>query len=133
LNKAVLYSLESAIAITMILFIVVFLFQKPPTSPEFYEVNYKIKAFSGLKTLAMTGELRKHAMDNDVTSIENKLNSYIPSSLDYGVVIFNKSTNITEMPPITDKKEVISVSYLLTGDIDDYRPRDVRVYLWGLD
>jgi len=132
LKKAILYSLESAIAITMILFIIVILFQKPPSPPEFYRINYKIKAFSGLKTLALTGELRKHVMENDVVSIENKLSSYIPESLNYTVVIFNETTNITEMPSIANEKEVMSVNYLLAGDIDDYRPKDVRIYLWGL-
>lgn len=131
MKKAILYSLESAIAITMILFIIVILFQKPPSQPEFYRINYKIKAFNGLKTLALTGELRKHVMENDVVSIENKLSSYIPESLNYTVVIFNENTNITEMPSITGEKEVVSVNYLLAGDIDDYRPKDVRIYLWG--
>ena len=117
----------------MILLIIILLFKKPAISPEFHRINYKIKAFSGLKTLAMTGELRKYAMDNDVSSVENELNHYIPKPLNYAVVIFNETTNITQMPFVIEEKEVISVNYLLAGNIDDYMPRDVRIYLWGFD
>lgn len=117
----------------MILIIIVLLFQKSTSTPEFYRLNYKIKAFSGLKTLAVTSELRKHTMENDITSIEDKLKSYIPKPLNYTVVIFNVSTNITEIPSLSNEKEIMSVNYLLAGNIDDYEPRYVRIYLWGFE
>jgi hypothetical protein len=107
------------------------LFRRSVEVPEFQRINYKIKAFEGLKTLSMTGELRKHVMDNDALTIENELEYYIPKPLNYSVVIFNQTTNITQMPSVTEKNKVISVSYLIAGYIDNYRPKDVRVYLWG--
>ena len=130
--KGVLYTVESVIAILMILFIVIFLFQRPQPSPEYQIINYKLNAYNGLKILDRMDKLRDYVMNNDVSLIENGLNIYIPDFLNYAVVVFNETTNITEMPSLTDQ-DVISVSYFLAGDIDDYKPREVRVYLWGLE
>jgi len=131
--KGQLFTLESLIAILMLLFIVIYLFQNPPASPEFKRINYKLEAYNGLIILEKTGELRKHVVDNDTTSIENKLKPFIPAFLNYNVTIFNETANITQMPSLTNENNTLSVSYLLAGDIDDYKPREVRVYIWGFE
>lgn len=129
--KGLLFTLESFIAILMIFFIIIFLFQNPPTSPEFNKINYKLKAYNGLMALEKTGELRKDVVNNNATSIQNKLNPYLPATLNYTVVIFNETTNVTTKPSLSTINESISASYFLTGDIDDFKPREVRVYIWG--
>jgi hypothetical protein len=131
--KGQLFTLESLIAILMLLFIVIYLFQNPPASPEFKTINYKLKAYNGLEILEKTGELRKYVVDNDTTSIENKLKPFIPAFLNYNVTIFNETANVTRMPSLTNENNTLSVSYLLVGDIDDYKPREVRVYIWGFE
>jgi len=131
--KGALYTLESVIAILMILFIIIFLFQDSSTAPEFERINYKLEVYHGLKILENTDELRRDVMDDNTVSIENKLNPYIPDFLNYTIVIFNETTNITKKPSLVDKKDVISISYFLAGDVDNYGPRDVRAYLWGFD
>jgi len=130
--KGAFYTLESAIAILMILFIIVFLFQRPQISQEYQTINYKMDIFNGLKNLDKLDKLRDYAVNNEVELIENRLNPYIPDFLNYTVVIFNETTNITEITSFTDR-DIISVSYFLAGDIDNYKPREVRVYLWGLE
>ncbi len=129
--KGQLYTLESAIAILMILVILIFLFKAPRPLPEFKTINYKLKAYNSLEFLERNGNLRRDATDANATAIEEKLSPYIPDFINYTVVIFNQSTNLTLKPSFLDKKDVISVSYFLAGDIDEYSPRDVRVYLWG--
>jgi len=131
--KGTLYTLESIISILMMFFIIIFLFQNSPTSPEFEGINYKLKAYNGLKSLEKTGELRKHISDNNATAINESLDPFIPSFLSRDVVIFNDTTNITVKPSLTNIDEIISVSYFLAGDVDDYKPRDVIVYMWGFD
>ncbi len=130
--KGALYTLESVIAILMILFILIFLFQRSQPLPEYQTINYKIKTYNGLKILDEIGRLRHHVLNNDITSIENGLNSYIPNFLNFTVVIFNETTNITEKPSLAEQN-VLSVSYFLAGDFDDYRLREVKTYLWGLE
>jgi len=129
--KGQFYTLESIIAILMILFIVIFLFQNPSPSPEFKMTNYKLKAYEGLKVIEKTGELRRYVADNNATAINESLNSYIPSFLNRAVVIYNDTTNLTTKPSLSSINESISVSYFLAGDFDDYKSRDVRVYMWG--
>ena len=131
--KGQLYTLESIIAILMIFFIIIFLFRNPPSSPEFERINYKSKTYNGLKTLEETGELREHTTNNNATAINESLKPFISSFLSRAVVIFNDTSNLTTKPDLTNISESISVSYFLAGDIDDYKPRDVRVYIWGFD
>ena len=129
--KGLLFTLESFIAILMIFFIIIFLFQNPPASSEFNRINYKLKAYNGLMTLEKTGELRKYVADNNATAINESLNPYIPNSISRTVVIFNDTVNLTTEPSLSNLNESISVSYFLSGDIDDFKPREIRVYLWG--
>jgi hypothetical protein len=107
------------------------LFKNQPNLPESQEINYKQKIYSGLKTLDTTGKLGYYAIKNDANSIQNELQPFIPAFLSYKVVIYNSTANVTERPNLDDKNKVISVSYFLAGDIDNYEPRDVRIYLWG--
>jgi len=130
--KGQLFTLEAAIAILMILIIIVFLFSNPPKSPEFNEINYKLKIYNGLKILDETGRLSTYVSNNDVNAIQNGLRPYISNIQNYKVVIFNQTTNITQKLSLSNESEVISVSYFMVGDLDNYQPRDVRVYLWGL-
>ncbi len=90
-------------------------------------------AYNGLVTLEKTGELRKDVVNNNATSIQNKLSPYLLSFLNYTVVIFNDTTNVTAKPSLSEMNESISVSYFLAGDMDDFKPREIRVYIWGYD
>jgi hypothetical protein len=127
-----IYTLESALAILMILFTAIFLFKNQPNPPESQEINYKQKVYNGLKILDTTGKLGLYAIRNDANTIQDELQPYIPVFLNYEVVIYNRTANVTERPYLEDKNKVISVNYFLAGDVDNYEPRDVRVYLWGL-
>jgi len=129
--KGQLYTLEVGIAILMMLSIIIFLFLNPPASPEYSVINYKMKAYNGLEALEQTGELRSYVADNNATAINESLDPYIPSFLSRSVVIFNDTTNLTTRPSLSSINDSISVSYFLAGDFDDYKPRDVRVYMWG--
>lgn len=70
-------------------------------------------------------------MDNDATSIKNDLAAYV-SNLDYDVVIYNRTSNLTAVPTITSN-DVISVSYFLAGDAGNYSAKEIRVFVWGFD
>jgi hypothetical protein len=131
--KGQIFTFEASIAILMILSVIIFLFQNPSTSLEYERINYKMKAYNGLEILEKTGELRRYAADNNATAINDSLSPYIPSFLSYDVVIFNDTTNTTPKPSLSRINESISVSYFLAGDLNDYKPRDVRVYVWGYD
>lgn len=126
--KGQLYTLEAAISVLIVLSFLVFLY-KYPSLPEFKTINYKLKAYNALNTLDENGELRKDVMEKNVSSIEEKLSPYIP--INYAVVIFDETSNVTVKPSFVDKENILSLSYFLAGDVDGYKPREVKVYLWG--
>jgi uncharacterized membrane protein len=129
--KGQMYILEATISILLILFIVVYLFQNPFNSPEYERMNYKIKTYKAITVLDDTGKLRKDVVNNNVSSIRDNLYPFMPKNLNYNVTIFNDTSNITMKP--SSSSDMISVSYFLAGDFDNYLPRDVRVYLWGFE
>lgn len=129
--KGQIYTLEVGIAILMILSMVIFLFLNQPTLPEYRRINYKMKVYNGLEALERNGELRRYVNDNNITAINVSLNSFLPGFISRTVVIFNETTNLTAKPSLVNLNDSISVSYLLAGDFDDYKPREVRVYMWG--
>jgi len=129
--KGLLFTLESFIAVLMVFFIIILLFRNPPVSSDYKIINYKLKAYEGLVTLDKTGELRKYVATNNVTAINESLNSYIPGFLNRVVVIYDDNNSLTEEPSLTYANDSISVSYFLSGDFDDYKPREVRVFIFG--
>lgn len=129
--KGSLYTLEVGISILMILFFIIFLYLNPPTSPEYTELNHKMKTYKGLQVLEQTGLLRKYVKDNNITAINESLEPYILGYITRAVVIFNDTTNLTVKPSLSSVNDSISVSYFLAGDFDDYNPREVTVYMWG--
>jgi hypothetical protein len=131
--KGQLFTLESLIAVLMLFLIVVYLFQNPPATPEFKRINYKLMAYDSLKMLEKTGELRNDAIKKNVTSIKNKMSPFLPGFLNYTVTIFNETANVTEIPSLSNEKNTLSVSYFLAGDIDNFKPMEVRVYIWGFE
>lgn len=126
--KGQMLTLEAIIGIVMIVSILLLIFREPPTTPEFKIANYKSQVHKGLKILE-NFDLRKDALNNDATSIEQDLAAYVSPELNYRVVIYNKTSNLTTIPNIK-AEEVATVRYFLAGDIDNYSPREVRVYLW---
>ena len=128
--KGVSNTLEAVIAVSFLLLSLVFFFRPFPVQDS-SEFNYKKITYDSLKALSEGGKLRQYALNNDATSIKNDLSTYI-SFLDYDVVIYNKTSNLTAIPIINDKN-VISVSYFLAGEAGNYSGKEVRVFVWGFD
>ena len=128
--KGSFFALEAIIAALMVITALGFLLTTAPGTLELSTVNYKLDAYNGLKISDNTGDLRKNTLNNNVNAIETELDPYI--SIDFDVAIYNKTTNITATPSL-DEEDVITVSYFLAGEMGNYTPREVKVYLWGFD
>lgn len=128
--KGISFTFEAAIASILLLSVIIFFF-KPLQSSQTSELNHKVAAYNGLKISDEAGRLRENALENNATAIKNDLSTYI-SYLDYDVVIYNKTSNLTATPSVSIK-DVISVSYFLAGDVGNYSANEVRVFLWGFD
>ena len=127
-----LFIVEATIAILMIFLITVLIFTYFSPQRRTEILNYKIYAYDGLIALEKKGNLRYYAINNDTISIKRELNPFIPDNIEFEVVLFNETGNVTEIPSeINTKKNVVSVSYLIAGNFDEYKPREIRVMLWG--
>jgi len=132
LSKSIFYSLEAVISTIMVLSILYLITRNPPTMQEFSKVNYKLKVHKALETLDNIGKLRYYALTNNSETIKNEIKAMIPE-IDLFVVIYD-DVNLTEEfnPPIY-LRNIVSVSYYISGDIETYSPREIRVYIWGTE
>ena len=121
-----LRSLEAVIAILMISTIFIVFYQAFGVLPEFESVNWKIIGYNSLKSLDRTLGLMQDVLTNNVTSIQNKLNSMLPVTVNYTVKICGVSC---DSPGISSTK-IASVSYIVAGYQDQYLPRQVVLYMW---
>jgi len=130
--KGQMYTLEAAIAVIILLSFLIFLWRFPVTTTEDEKINYKLKLLNALKALDEANELRKDAINGNVSSLKSKLSSFVPAYLNFSITIFNETTNVTSKPKIQDS-DVISVSYFISGDIGEFDPREIIVHLWGFE
>jgi hypothetical protein len=131
-TKGSLYTLESAIAIIIMITTVLMLLRQPSESQELDIANYKLNVYNALKISSEVGNLRRYALSNDTTSIKSEIGSNIPAQLEYDVAIYNKTSALTSEPSV-NFENVITVSYFLAGSVGNYNPREVKVFVWGMD
>ena len=126
-SKGQMQTIEALISVAIISFIIFLLYFIKPVSQEVSQINRKIDAYNALKVLDQARNLRKYALQANVTKIEELLLPFLKSN--YKVVLYNQTGNITDIPTI-DSKNIASVSYIIAGDLAIYKPIEIRVYLW---
>jgi len=126
-SKAQMQTIEALISIAIVSFIIFLLYFIAPVSQEISQINRKIDAYNALKILDQSKNLRQYALQANTTKIEELLLPFLKSN--YKVVLYNQTGNVTEIPKI-DSKNIASVSYIIAGDLANYKPIEIRVYLW---
>ena len=126
IGKGILQSLEAAMAALMILTALAIVFSSKENIPEFETVSWKSKGFNSLKTLDDSNELRLYALTNNTQIIVEKLQNLLPSNVNFDVKIC--SSNCT-LPNITAEK-IVSVSYLISGNVTTFNPKEIFLYMW---
>ncbi|MFH8080405.1 MAG: hypothetical protein QXO84_00790 [Candidatus Aenigmatarchaeota archaeon] len=124
--KGINFMIELAISIILI-FSIFYLFTKNVEKKDFLS-KQKYEIFQALEILDQSNNLRPHALRNEANIIKEKL-SYFSPTKNYSVVIFNKTTNTTEIPNI-ESRNVAIVDYLIAGDFGLYEPRIIKVFIW---
>lgn len=125
-NKGMLKTLEAVIAILMILTVFFIYFGSKGVFPEFSTLNTEWKGFYALKNLDESNKLRSDALANNTVSIQNNLQPLLPPEVSYQVFICQ--TNCGK--PAVNSEKMISVTYFIAGDIDNYSPRQIILYMW---
>lgn len=128
--RGTFYTLEAAIAVMIIITSLAFVFQIEPTVIDLSKANYKQDAYDALSIVDDGGDLRDNVLANNASAIRSSMDSYI--SVNFDLAIFNKTSNLTAIPDITSDA-IITVSYLVSGEVGNYTPREVRVYVWGVE
>lgn len=125
-NKGLMKILEAVIAILMILTIVVIYFGGKESFPEFSSINNGIRAFYALKVLDQSNKLRSDVVSNNTRNIENNLKPLMPGEISFQVFVCQTDCG----KPAVQTENMISVNYLISGDIDSFKPRQIVLYMW---
>ena len=127
--KGQLRVLEALIAIILMIGVSAWMFSFPPSLPQ--EIpDLKLKLLQALRSLDEAGELRKLAFTNNVSALEQEIFPYVPRTFDFEVLICELSQACEYS--VEGAKDVYGVSYFLSSYLQNFSPREVRVYAWQL-
>ena len=124
-SKGILKSFEAVIAILMIMSIFLMFYGPVEEIPEFRSINWKIRGFTALEALDSRNELRAYVLENNSLGIEQKLQKLLPGEIDYAVYICK-----TTCVPAIASEELVSITYILAGNVSTFEPRYVTLYMW---
>ncbi len=124
--KGILQSLEAVIAILAVLTVFITFYSGKDVIPEFDTVNWKARGLDALKALDDSNRLRDVIVTNDTSALKDRLSSLLPSQLNYDVVICERNCG----KPDVQSDKLTSVVYLVSGDLNNYLPRQIILYLW---
>ena len=119
-------SLEAVIGILLILSVFLVIYNRDVQLPELDTVNYKLRGFAALKTLDETGELRQAVALNDTQAVTNKLSDILPQQLNTLIVFCETDCAL----PAVSSEKIISLVYLVAGEVNSLKPKQVILYLW---
>jgi hypothetical protein len=126
-----LRSIEAFIAASLVIGAILFPTIGIKKSELLSELKIKQDVFNILKTLDNIGSLRRYALENNATAIENEIEKIGNPFYKYKVVIYNQTTNLTDAS-LTKQQRIMSISYFLAGDYGNFAIREVRVYIWKI-
>ncbi len=124
--KGLLQSLEAVIGVVTIFTILILFYSGKDPIPEFDTINFKVRGFQALKALDDQNRLRDAALANDTASLKSRLSGILPAQMNFDVVVC--TTNCIDPNIASDK--VTSVAYLIAGNVDDFRYRQIILYMW---
>jgi hypothetical protein len=125
-SKGMLKILEAVIAILIIFTVFITYYGANDSMPDFQTINWQLKAYKALDSLENTNDLRNYVLANNSLAIENKLKTLMPSDANYQVMICDVSCG---KPNVVTEK-MISINYMIAGDINNFQPRQIVVYMW---
>lgn len=125
--KGVVQTLEAVIAVILIMIVVIVYYGPKEKLPEFETISWKLRGFDALKTLDTSNELRQYVFSNDTTTIESKLLPILYTNINYQVLVCELNCG----KPSINSEKITSVTYLIAGDVNNIKNRQVVLYMWG--
>jgi len=125
-NKGISKTFESIVAILSMMTVFIIYFSAKQTIPDFEMINREMKAFTVMKTLVENNEFRQWVLANDTETLKNKITMMMPSDINYDIQVCSLDCG---KPNVTSER-MSSTSYIVAGDVNDFRPRQVVLYIW---
>jgi hypothetical protein len=126
-KKGFIYSLEALIVITIVFFLLAYLFRYAPQTSQAEISVMKIYGIQALEYLENSGDLQKLVSEYNEAEIEKKLGTILPNSIKFETEICRKNCNAAGVP---NKNNVIAVDYYISTYRDSYEGQRVRIWMW---
>jgi hypothetical protein len=125
-SKGISKTFESIVAILSMLTVFIIYFSAKQTIPDFEVINREMKAFTVMKTLVENNEFRQWVLANDTEMLENKILTMMPADINYEIKVCSPDCS----KPNVTSENMYSVNYIVAGDVKDFRPRQIVLYMW---
>jgi hypothetical protein len=126
-KKGYIYTLESGIAISIVVISVVLILSSQRASQPLSPALVKQQGIDALKYMDEEGDLRLLVYTENTNEIRNRIRALIPSIISVAVDVCDTDCS-TSLP---SEKSVISVDYYVVGYRDVFFNKKVRLWLWG--
>ncbi len=121
-----LRSLEAIIAIIILTTFVIIFYSSRNIFPEFEIISLKMRAFNALRVLDEKNLLRPYVLANNSNGLKNILANNFLQDVNFEVAFCE-----IECPkPSVESYKLTSVSYLISGDIGIFVPKQIVLFLW---
>jgi len=124
--KGQIQTLEAIITVGIIAGVFIAFYSSRIQLPESESVNWKLSGFNALKIIDQSNRLRDYVVNNNTTAIVSELEKLIPPTLNFNITICEE--NCPE--PKIESSKLVSVVYLIAGDIGNFTKRQVVLYIW---
>jgi len=126
-KKGISKTFEATVAVLSMLTVFIIYFSAKQTLPDFETINREMKAFNSIKVLVESNDFRQWVLSNDTQTLNTKMLSLMPNDINYEAFVCSVDCG----KPNVTSESMISVSYIIAGDVKDVRPRQVVVYMWS--
>jgi len=125
--KGQIQTIEAFITISIVALVVVVFFGEKQTLPDTEHINWKLEGLNAVRALDDNNQLRQYVINNDNVTIKNLLSGMLPTNINLAVFIC--ATNCPNPSDVAEK--IVSVDYLVSGDIQNYQPKVLKIYMWS--
>lgn len=119
--------LEAFIAILIIAGVMTFIFVNQLQESNQEETIHRLERII-LEEISKTDSLRNSVLNDDVDTIKNSIEKFIPAEYDYNLKICE--LNVICVLDQRIEKEVFSDEITISSTLEIYSPKVVRIFMW---
>lgn len=127
-QKGYVYTLEVMIAVGIVLVAIALLFNTAQVPQSSNLGLIKRQGYEALEFLEQNETLRALVRNDDASGIENRVKGLVPTTVDIEIDVCTTQCS----GDVPENQNVVIVDYYVSGYVDEFLNRKVRMWMWGI-